>query len=110
LKTQKAEEEVEIPKLFLTKGGLCRTVRVKVDMPIVVREKICEVARRYAKCGLTREVFKQLFLNGYDLVERTCGIESFINHVHEEKKKLKKERAGAIKGERRKGMGESHHD
>ena len=93
MKTQKAEEVEIVPKLFPTKG-LYRMTRMKVDMPIVVREKICEVARRYAKCGLTREVFKQLFLNGYDLVERTCGIESFIKQIHEEKMKLKKLRKG----------------
>jgi hypothetical protein len=85
MKVEKVEGSV---KLFPMHGSYL--VKVKVPIPIIVRENICHMVRSYSKQGLMREAFKQIFMNGYDLIERTCGLDNFIKQIYEEKKKLRK--------------------
>jgi hypothetical protein len=87
--------EADEVTLFPTKGFSKTAVKIRIPVPVYGR--ICQAARSYQKCGLLSSVLAQLFLFGYDYVEKTFGVEALIAEVY---KMRKSEKA-------KKGMGES---
>jgi hypothetical protein len=85
---QKANEVT----IFPTRG--CFKTAVKIRIPVPVYERICQATRIYGKCGLLSSVMTQLFLFGYDYVEKTFGVDSLVAQVYKKRKSEKKEAGG----------------
>ena len=85
-------EKADEVTIFPTRG--CFKTAVKIRIPVPVYERICRSARIYGKCGLLSSVMTQLFLFGYDYVEKTFGVEALIAEVYKKRKSEKKRREG----------------
>jgi hypothetical protein len=85
---QKANEVT----IFPTRG--CFKTAVKIRIPVPVYERICQATRIYGKCGLFSSVLTQIFLFGYDYVEKTFGVEALIAEVYKKRKSEKKAGGG----------------
>jgi hypothetical protein len=86
---QNAEEIA--PRLFPAPGTY-HVTRLKIEIPVAVQQRIFAAARPYAKYGVSRGVFMQIFLNGFDYIEKSCGLEQFVRRFYEQKNSEKKVR------------------
>jgi hypothetical protein len=85
---QKAEEVTIYP----TRGYFKTAVKIRIPIPIY--ERLCQETRIYGKCGVLSSVLTQIFLYGYDYVEKSFGIDSLVEKVYKMRKlEKKKEKA-----------------
>jgi hypothetical protein len=84
---QKAEN-VQV-QLFPTRGYHMTTIK-KLRVPMDVVVKLVQLTRLYGKSGLLSAVYTQLFMYGYDYVEKTFGVEKLVSEVYKMRKKWKK--------------------
>jgi hypothetical protein len=82
-------EDVEVFPFWDCRGLGYKSVSVRV--PIAVYERLCTAVRPYARVGLTRETFRQIFLTGFDFIVKTYGLEAFVKRLAEEYKTEKKQ-------------------
>jgi hypothetical protein len=83
------QQQTEEVKLFPTRG--CFKTRVAFKVPVPVYEKICQATRIYGKCGLLTATLTQIFLYGYDFVQRSYGLDSLIAEVYKKRRSKKKQ-------------------
>jgi hypothetical protein len=85
-------EKADEVTIYPTRG--CFKTAVKIRIPVPVYERICRATRIYGKCGLLSSVLTQLFLYGYDYVERTFGLEKLVAEFYKKRELEKKWKKG----------------